>query len=118
MKSKITIHTSPSFKPCIKVVERSGQLASEEGEDVRDTLVKGLRESLEHTSSTFQLVFQNEHEYTIHPVADELAYFESVIYGRYLHAVNCRERLKSLVTLINNAIEEESKSLKIENNNQ
>lgn len=103
MKSKITIHTAPNFKPCIKVVEAKNHYLTTDGseEDVRDVLVKGFRELLAHKSHTAQVIFEgSEGEYIILPVEDELKYFEGLIYQKYIGDSGSREKLLEIAKMI------------------
>lgn len=102
MRSKITIHTAPNFKPCIKVVEsKSHYLTSDTEEDVRDVLVRGFRELLAHTSSTIQISYQETDTYLLLPVEDEIKYFEGIIAQKYINDSDYREKLLELANLIN-----------------
>jgi len=102
MESKITIHTAPNFKPCIKVLEV-------QSEDVRDNLVRGLREQLNYQSSTFSFHINeqlgNKTEYLLLPVEDELKYFEGVIMQKYIADSASQQKLinfaQSILTATN-----------------
>jgi len=101
MRSKITIHTAPNFKPCIRVQEAGYPNNTEEQyEDVRDVLVKGFHELLHHKSNTAQIVFEVPNEYLILPVEDELNYIEGVIMNKWIKDSESIEQLLKIADLI------------------
>lgn len=103
MKSKITIHTAPNFKPCIKVVEPTDQWMNDgsDSDDVRDVLVRGFREQLNHKSNTVELIFQGSNQdYILCPVEDELSYFERIIITKYINDSDRGESLLKLAKMI------------------
>jgi len=106
MKSKITIHTGSNYKPCIKVVEASTHWLNEnDQEDVRDRLVKGFRDQLNHISNTATIIMEGNYEYNILPVEDEIRYFNDTIRQKYISDYSYKERLIELANYILDTIE-------------
>lgn len=100
MKSRITIHTAPNFRPCIRVIE-----GIDDTQDVKDILVVGFRELLEHRSSTVEVIYQNgSQDYILYPVTDEIGYFENQIYQKYLNDHSSLEKLEKLAKTLNDGI--------------
>lgn len=101
MKSKITIHTGSNYKPCIKVVEAANHyMPDSDTEDVRDRLVKGFRDQLNHLSNTATIIMEGNYEYNILPVEDEIRYFMDTILQKYVSDYSYKERLIELANYI------------------
>lgn len=100
MKSRITIDTASNFKPCIRVVEpQSHYLIDSDSEDVRDKLVKGFRELLNHTSNTVEVIREGEGNYMLYPVEDELSYMTCLVH-KWMHYSEARVKLRELAKKI------------------
>lgn len=102
MLSKITIHTAPNYKPCIRVVEPYyHHEADVSSDDVRDALVRGFRELLDHKSNSAEIIFQGSNqEYIIYPIEDELKYIEKLVY-KWLDTDNAgRKKLMEISKMI------------------
>ena len=108
MRSKITIHTAPNFKPCIRVTEpqEHWSVDSPDSDDVRDVLVKGFRELLHNKSNTAFIEFQNNNEYLICPVEDEISYFKGRILNVWVKDSASKESLLEIARLINDMCSE------------
>ena len=97
MLSKIQIGLAPNKNACIKVSEKRT-------DDVRDELFQNFREGLMHRSNTLQVTFvggdDDERNYIIMPVDDELKYFEGSVIHKYLGDTNCTETLLRIAKFI------------------
>lgn len=102
MRSKITIHTTKDFKPCIKIVEpHNHHMIDYENDDVRDELVKGFRESLKQSRTVkVEIESGGNAKYSLIPIDDELNYFETEIVIKYFNDSDRRQQLFDIAEFI------------------